>query len=87
MDEPYVFPSQVKQVFYYQDPTEMGWYVILRNTLIHLIDIKDGSSDAIETRSETFPFVAQNLDKSSTSSQFQWVLEDIYEMGMKIHII
>ncbi|KAH1056044.1 hypothetical protein J1N35_034109 [Gossypium stocksii] len=29
IDKPYVFSSQVKQVFYSQDPTDEGWYVVL----------------------------------------------------------
>ncbi|KAK8533063.1 hypothetical protein V6N13_046240 [Hibiscus sabdariffa] len=44
MDEPYVFSSQVKQVFYCHDPTDLGWYVVLRNTPGHLVDIGDGGN-------------------------------------------
>ncbi|KAH1106574.1 hypothetical protein J1N35_010342 [Gossypium stocksii] len=33
IDEPYVFSSQVKQVLYLKDPTDDGWYIVLRNTL------------------------------------------------------
>ncbi|GMI88464.1 hypothetical protein HRI_002515700 [Hibiscus trionum] len=81
MDEPYVFPSQVKQVFYYPDPTKEDWYVVLRNTPRDLIDIGDGNRDDTEIRSETLPFAAQNLDRTipSSSSQFQWVREDMDE--------
>ncbi|KAG8493340.1 hypothetical protein CXB51_010684 [Gossypium anomalum] len=39
MDEPYVFSSQVKQVFYSKDPTDEGWYVVLRKTLRDLFDM------------------------------------------------
>ncbi|KAG8490796.1 hypothetical protein CXB51_014008 [Gossypium anomalum] len=39
MDEPYVFSSQVKQVFYSKDPTDEGWYVVLRNTPRDLFDM------------------------------------------------
>ncbi|GMI63804.1 hypothetical protein HRI_000049700 [Hibiscus trionum] len=79
MDEPYVFSSQVKQVFYCHDPMNKGWYVVLRNTPRDLIDIGDGNSDDIERRSKTLPFAAQNLDGTSTSSssQFQWAREDM----------
>ncbi|GMI95113.1 hypothetical protein HRI_003180600 [Hibiscus trionum] len=81
IDEPYVFPSQVKQVFYCPDPTKEGWYVVLRNTPRDLIDISEGNRDDIEIRSETLPFAAQNLDRTipSSSSQFQWVRGDMDE--------
>ncbi|KAK5786686.1 hypothetical protein PVK06_041326 [Gossypium arboreum] len=39
MDEPYVFSSQVKQVFYSKDPTDESWYVVLRNTPRDLFDM------------------------------------------------
>ncbi|KAK5845195.1 hypothetical protein PVK06_001354 [Gossypium arboreum] len=45
MDEPYVFSSQVKQVFYSKDPTDEGWYVVLRNTPRDLFDMGNGSRD------------------------------------------
>ena len=56
-----------------------GWYVVLRNTPRDLKDIGDASRDDIEARSETFPFLAQNLDDTiaNCSSQFQWVREDM----------
>ncbi|KHG18101.1 Tyrosine/DOPA decarboxylase 5 [Gossypium arboreum] len=46
----------------------------------------NGSRDDIVERSETFPFPQQNLNENipSTSTQFQWVCqdvdEDIYEL-------
>ncbi|KAG8472909.1 hypothetical protein CXB51_034798 [Gossypium anomalum] len=39
MDEPYVFSSKVKQVFYSKDPTDEGWYVVIRNTPRDLFDM------------------------------------------------
>ncbi|KAK5833217.1 hypothetical protein PVK06_017035 [Gossypium arboreum] len=85
MDEPYVFSSQVKQVFYSKDPTDEGWYVVLRNTPRDLFEMGNGSRDDIVERSETLPFPEQNLDENipSTNTQHQWVRhdvdEDIYE--------
>ena len=85
IDEPYVFSSQVKQVFYSKDPTDEGWYVVLRNIPRDLFDMGSGSRDNIDDRSETLPFPEQNLNDNipSTSAQFQWVRqdtdEDIYE--------
>ncbi|OMO92395.1 Transposon, En/Spm-like protein [Corchorus capsularis] len=32
VDDPYVFSSQVKQVFYSQDPIERAWHVVVHNT-------------------------------------------------------
>ncbi|KAK5795323.1 hypothetical protein PVK06_036584 [Gossypium arboreum] len=64
MDEPYVFSSQVKQVFYSKDPTDEDWYVVLRNTPRDLFDMGNGSRDEIVERSETLPFPEQNLDEN-----------------------
>ncbi|KAK5771855.1 hypothetical protein PVK06_048106 [Gossypium arboreum] len=74
IDEPYVFSSQVKQVFYSKDPTDEDWYVVLWNTPRDLFDIGNGSRDDIVERSETLPFPEQNLDENipSTSTQHQW---------------
>ncbi|GMJ10411.1 hypothetical protein HRI_004710300 [Hibiscus trionum] len=68
MDEPYVFSSQVKQIFYCHDPLDKGWSVVLHNTPRDLIDIGDGSRDDIETRSETMPFATQNIDETISCS-------------------
>ncbi|KAG8495482.1 hypothetical protein CXB51_013114 [Gossypium anomalum] len=74
IDEPYVFSSQVKQVFYSKDPIDEGWYVVLRNTLKDVFDMGNGSRDDIVERSETLPFPEQDLDENipNTSTQFQW---------------
>ncbi len=86
IDKPYVFSSQVKQVFYSKDPTDEGWYVVLRNIPRDLFDMGSGSRDDIDDRTQTLPFPEQNLNENipSTSTQFQWVRqdtdEDIYEL-------
>ncbi|KAK5802763.1 hypothetical protein PVK06_030383 [Gossypium arboreum] len=69
MDEPYVFSSQVKQVFYSKDPTDEGWYVVLRNTPRDLFDMGNESRDDIVERSETLPFPEQNLDENIPSTR------------------
>ncbi|KAK5786082.1 hypothetical protein PVK06_040709 [Gossypium arboreum] len=69
MDEPYVFSSQVKQVFYSKDPTDEGWYVVLRNTPRDLFDMGNGSRYDIVERSETLPFPEQNLDANIPSTR------------------
>ncbi|KAG8491052.1 hypothetical protein CXB51_014206 [Gossypium anomalum] len=69
MDEPYVFSSQVKQVFYSKDPTDEGWYVVLWNTPRDLFDMGNGSRDDIVERSETLPFPEQNLDENIPSTR------------------
>ncbi|KAK5819509.1 hypothetical protein PVK06_024513 [Gossypium arboreum] len=84
MDEPYVFSSQVKQVFYSKDATDEGWYVVLQNTPRDLFNMGNGSRDDIIERSEALHFPEQNLDKNIPStSTYQWVRhdvdEDIYE--------
>ena len=81
IDEPYVFSSQVKQDFYSKDPTDEGWYVVLRNIPRDLFDMGSGSRDNIDDRSETLPFPEQNLNDNipSTSAQFQWVRQDTDE--------
>ncbi|KAK5794543.1 hypothetical protein PVK06_035777 [Gossypium arboreum] len=81
IDELYVFSSQVKQVFYSKDPIDKGWYVVLRNTPRDLFDMGNGSRDDTGERSETLPFPEQDLDENipSTSTQFQWVRQDVDE--------
>ncbi|KAH1129697.1 hypothetical protein J1N35_001075 [Gossypium stocksii] len=75
IDKLYVFPSQVKQVVYLKDPTDEGWYAVIRNTLIDLFDICNGSRDDIDKRSETLPFPEQNLNETipCNSTQFNRV--------------
>ncbi|KAK5846205.1 hypothetical protein PVK06_002480 [Gossypium arboreum] len=91
---PYVFSSQVKQVFtrkiqlmrvgtlYFVTPLEK----IQLMRVGTLFDMGNGSRDDIDERSETLSFPEQNLNEniSSTSTQFQWVRqdvdEDIYEL-------
>ncbi|KAK5793237.1 hypothetical protein PVK06_034377 [Gossypium arboreum] len=89
MDEPYVFSSQVKQVFYSKDPNDKDWYVVLRNTPRDLFDMGNGSRDDIVERSETLPFPEQNLDEnipSTTKSggtrrvRGRTLLRDLYDL-------
>ncbi|KAK5824509.1 hypothetical protein PVK06_019284 [Gossypium arboreum] len=68
IDEPYVFSSQVKQVFYSKDPIDEGWYVVLRNTPRDLFDMGNGSRDDIGERLETLPFPEQDLDENIPST-------------------
>ncbi|MFQ6653672.1 hypothetical protein Gotur_024945 [Gossypium turneri] len=67
-NEPYVFSSQVKQIFYSKDPTDEGWYVVLRNIPRDLFDMGNGSRDGIDDRSETLPFPEQNLNENIPST-------------------
>ncbi|KAK5771366.1 hypothetical protein PVK06_047568 [Gossypium arboreum] len=68
IDEPYVFSSQVKQVFYSKDPIDEGWHIVLRNTPRDLFDMGNGSRDDIGERSETLPFPEQDLDENIPST-------------------
>ncbi|KAK5825816.1 hypothetical protein PVK06_020684 [Gossypium arboreum] len=90
IDEPYVFSSQVKQVFYSKDPINEGWYVVLRNTPRDLFDMGNGSRDDIGERSETLPFPEQDLDENipSTSEnggtrrgRGRTILTDLYNLN------
>ncbi|KAK5839626.1 hypothetical protein PVK06_008438 [Gossypium arboreum] len=89
MDEPYIFSSQAKQVFYSKDPTDEDWYVVLRNTPRDLFDMGNGSRDDIIERSETLPFPEQHLDEnipSTTESggthrvRGRTLLRDLYDL-------
>ncbi|KAK5833495.1 hypothetical protein PVK06_017336 [Gossypium arboreum] len=81
IDEPYVFSSQVKKVFYSKDPTNEDWYVVLSNTPGDLFDMGNGNRYDIDEKSETLSFLEQNLNENipSTSTQFQWVRQDVEE--------
>ncbi|KAK5845466.1 hypothetical protein PVK06_001654 [Gossypium arboreum] len=90
MDEPYVFSSQVKQVFYSKDPTDEDWYVVLRNTPRDLFDMGNGSRDDIIERSETLPFPEQNLEENIPSTtetggtrrgRGRTLLKDLYDLN------
>ncbi|KAG8481368.1 hypothetical protein CXB51_026128 [Gossypium anomalum] len=83
IDEPYVFSSQVKQVFSSKDPIDKGWYVVLRNTPRDLFDMGNGSRDDIIERSETLPFPEQDLNENipSISTQFQWNITNSEEVS------
>ncbi|KAK5836866.1 hypothetical protein PVK06_012669 [Gossypium arboreum] len=80
----------VKQVFYSKDPTDEGWYVVLRNTPRDLFDMDNGSRDDIVERSETLPFPEQNLDENIPSTTEsggtrrglrRTLLKDLYELN------
>ncbi|KAK5771361.1 hypothetical protein PVK06_047563 [Gossypium arboreum] len=77
MNEPYVFSSQVKQVFYSKDPTDEDWYVVLQNTSRDLFDMGNGSRDDIIERLETLPFPEQNLDKNIPRKMRRRRLQDL----------
>ncbi|KAK5836932.1 hypothetical protein PVK06_012738 [Gossypium arboreum] len=79
IDKPYVFSSQVKQVFYLKDLTDEGWHIVLSNTLRDMFDMGNGSRDDIDERSKTLPFSEKNLNETipCTSTQFQLVRQDV----------
>ncbi|KAK5846045.1 hypothetical protein PVK06_002311 [Gossypium arboreum] len=90
INEPYVFSSQLKQVFYSKDPTDEGWYIVLRNTPRDLFDMGNGSRDDIVERSETLSFPEQNLNEnipSTTESggmhrgRGRTLLKDLYDLN------
>ncbi|KAH1106354.1 hypothetical protein J1N35_010122 [Gossypium stocksii] len=98
IDEPYVFSSQVKQVFYSKDPNDEGWYVVLRNSPRDLFDMGNGSRDDIVERSETLPFPEQNLNENNPSTtesagtcrgRGRMLLTDLYDLApterVKVH--
>ncbi|KAK5818252.1 hypothetical protein PVK06_023186 [Gossypium arboreum] len=90
IDKPYVFSSQVKQVFYSKDLTDEGWYIVLRNTPRDLFDMGNGSRDDIVERSETLPFPEQNLNENIPSTnesggtqrgRGRTLLKDLYDLN------
>ncbi|KAK5835986.1 hypothetical protein PVK06_011718 [Gossypium arboreum] len=90
IDEPYVFSSKVKQVFYSKNPTNEDWYVVLRNTPRNLFNMGNGSRNDIDERPKTFSFPEQNLHEtipSTTESggrsktRGHTLLKDLYELN------
>ncbi|OMO68751.1 Transposon, En/Spm-like protein [Corchorus capsularis] len=63
IDEPYVFSSQVRQVFFSEDPKDPGWFVVLHNTPRDLYDMGEEASDDVERRTECFPSVNPNMPR------------------------
>ncbi|KAK5833704.1 hypothetical protein PVK06_017558 [Gossypium arboreum] len=88
MDEPYVFSSQVKQVFYSKDPTDEGWYVVLRNTPRDLFDMEEanseqqtvvGSSNVLKTLDEPAKF--QTESGGTSRGRGRTLLKDLYDLN------
>ncbi|KAI3936534.1 hypothetical protein MKW92_045634, partial [Papaver armeniacum] len=42
--EPFVLASQVRQIFYSQDPTELDWHVVVRNKPRDVFDMGEGNA-------------------------------------------
>ncbi|XP_039142533.1 uncharacterized protein LOC120279674 [Dioscorea cayenensis subsp. rotundata] len=76
IDEPYVFSSQVKQVFYSKDLTESGWYVVIRNHAREVYDMGDESTES-GPRTDCFPTSSEGI--LSSNDDEQWVREDVNE--------
>ncbi|XP_039135718.1 uncharacterized protein LOC120273139 [Dioscorea cayenensis subsp. rotundata] len=76
IDEPYVFSSQVKQVFYSKDLTESGWYVVIRNHAREVYDMGDESTES-GPRTNCFPTSSEGI--LSSNDDEQWVREDVNE--------
>ncbi|XP_039116446.1 uncharacterized protein LOC120251857 [Dioscorea cayenensis subsp. rotundata] len=76
IDEPYVFSSQVKQVFYSKDLTESGWYVVIRNHAREVYDMGDESTES-GPRTDCFPTSSEGI--LSSNDDEQWVHEDANE--------
>ncbi|XP_039134228.1 uncharacterized protein LOC120271620 [Dioscorea cayenensis subsp. rotundata] len=76
LDEPFVFSSQVKQVFYCKDPSEAGWHVVIQNQPREVFDMGD---EVIENSSRTECFPTNNERISTTNDDGQWVREDVDE--------
>ncbi|XP_039119143.1 uncharacterized protein LOC120255377 [Dioscorea cayenensis subsp. rotundata] len=74
--EPYVFSSQVKQVFYSKDLSESGWYVVIRNQAREVYDMGDESTES-GSRTDCFPTSSERI--LSSNDDEQWVREDVNE--------
>ncbi|XP_058095142.1 uncharacterized protein LOC131240732 [Magnolia sinica] len=65
-DEPFVFASQVEQVFYVQDPIEKDWHVVVRTKPRDLFEMRgEESTDDVDTNLESSSFNDQSLEESS----------------------
>lgn len=49
-----MFSSQVKQVFYSQEPKEAGWFVVIHNRQRNVFEMEDDVTKN-EPRAECFP--------------------------------
>lgn len=80
--EPFVFSSQVKQVFYSQDPKNVDWYIVLYKAPRDLFDLGEKSNDEdFEVHNECMPFTTQHLDENFLDDQSiqNWVRLDVAE--------
>ncbi|KAK5776692.1 hypothetical protein PVK06_044653 [Gossypium arboreum] len=70
--EPYVFSSQVKQVFYSKDSTDEGWYIVLQNTPGDLFDMSNGSKEKMpRKRLQNLSILQNNPNSKETNSEQQ----------------
>ncbi|XP_039119539.1 uncharacterized protein LOC120255833 [Dioscorea cayenensis subsp. rotundata] len=76
LDEPYVFSSQVKQVFYSEDPKEPGWFVVIRNQPREVYDMGD---EIIDDGPWTECFPSSHESIFNDNDEGQWAREDVDE--------
>lgn len=64
-DEPFVFASQVRQVFYVQDPIDTSWHFVVPTTPRDFFDMSAQNCD-----DETEEHIADGLDEVPTMTEF-----------------
>ncbi|PKA45797.1 hypothetical protein AXF42_Ash018348 [Apostasia shenzhenica] len=86
-DDPFIFSSQAKQVFYVQDPENTEWHYVIMTKPRDLYDLGTATEERNdETYTESLP--TQNVVMVESLNNFSnWVRTDIEEdIGAKISI-
>lgn len=76
LNESYVFSSQVKQVFYSEDPKEPSWFVVIHNQPREVYDMGDEITND-GPRTEFFPSSHESIFNDNDDGQ--WACEDVDE--------
>ena len=89
-EDPFVFPDQVKQVYYVQDPTKpnSNWKIIERFTHRHLLDIPLDDDrdylDGVQAPSTTLSVDVQEFDNFNFRRQ-DGELEEVAQTDAVLH--
>lgn len=86
-DEPFIFATQAKQVWYIQDPLETDWHVVMQMTPRDSFDVyTTENSHSSASIPQIVPFNTQEFDENQTTLESSWVREGIEGMEVDANL-
>lgn len=78
-DEPFVFATQVEQVFYVKDSEQPDWHVVIKTKPRDIFDMKEQESSNDETFWQSEPLVSRTIEDviGTSDDHIQWVRPDV----------